>query len=291
MMARFYQVSVVLFFAGIFLFAGCNEKETPTALSSSAQLWNDGQWTLYDLNRTNTDGVETLGTLKVSSVGNEVVEGKTYFWLELREDSKNGVKITKFLAREKNSFNPDSGFTFWEDVKRIIIQKDTGKAEEVPSQHLRRYSPHFIEGSGAKRYGNIEDIDPPEVEILDAREFTVNNDPISVAGKRNVQHFSSAVNLGFLNLEDTTESSVEYYRSTEIPFGGIVSVDFSSITTSVNKLKPDAPPKPPKQYKNSMRLKSYGSGAESQIIGDPIEMEVMPFPFLEAARKNASKTK
>jgi hypothetical protein len=131
-------------------------------------------------------------------------------------------------------------------------------------------------------------LDPPQKDILDARTFDVNGQEVTASGVRNVQHFTSSVNLGFLNLEDTTKSSVEFYRNPDLPFGGIVFVNFSSHTTSVNKLKPDAPPKPPQSFSNEMKLKAYGENAESQIMGTPSEMEVMPFPFLEAARKGNS---
>jgi len=288
-MARLYHVAIILL-SSIFLFSGCGGQNSSESTPVSAHLWQNGQWALYDLNRLDTEGVETKGTLKISSVGSEQVDGQPYFWLELREDSENGVEITKFLAKEKADYNPENGFTFWDDVKRIIIQKDTNRPEEVPVQHLRRYSPHFIENSGSRKFGNVENNSEPVRETIDPREFTVNGKPVKVSGHRNVQHFTSTVNLGFLNLEDTTDSSVEYFQSNDLPFGGIVSVNFSSITTSVNKLKPDAQPKKPKEYRNSMQLKSYGLNAESQIIGTPTEMKVMPFPFLEAARKS-SKTK
>ncbi len=286
-MARLQQVILAVLLTGLIFTFGCGNNEE--VVEETAQLFKIGDWMLYDLNRINVDGTETQGTLKVAAVGQELIEGQAYFWLEMREDSAEGVKITKILAREKPLYNPDDGFTFWDDVKRIIVQEDTNQPEEVPSQHLRRFIPHFIEGSGAKRFGNVEDLDPPERSVLPEKTFEVSETTIGATGIRSVQHFTSSVNLGFLNLEDTTESSVEYYRSTELPFGGIISVNFVSKTTSVNKLKPDAPPKPPQNYSNSMELKAFGTGAESQIIGTPRDMEVMPFPFLEAARKNADK--
>ncbi|HPQ39365.1 MAG TPA: hypothetical protein PLV45_03235 [bacterium] len=270
----------------ILCIAGCGEKSTD--LHASAALWNLGDWALYDIHRIGTDGSEINGTLKISSVGQEMIEGHPYHWLEIREDSDQGVTITKFLAREKDSYNPEDGFTFWDDIKRLIIQQDANQPEEVPEQHIRRYAPHFIESGSAKRYGNVENVNPPQKEILPETEFTVNNGPVTAQGKRNVQHFTSSVNLGFLNLQDTTESSTEYYRNPDLPFGGIVKATLSSTTTSVNKLKPEAAPKPPQVYEIEMKLKAFGNGAESQIIGTPVEMEVMPFPFLEAARKGAT---
>lgn len=293
-MARFSRCICFLLIACVLVYAGCTQPtDTPDTTSApavnvNAKLWNEGDWALYDINRTDTNGEKTHGTLKISSVGNDVIDGAPAHWLEIREDSENGVKITKFLASEVANYNPENGFTFWEDVKRIIIQKDTSQPEEVPAQHLRRFTPHFIENGSTKRFGNIENIDPPTKEVLSEKEFQINETSITASGQKNVQHFVSSVNLGFLNLEDTTASSVEYYMSNQLPFGGIVSVNLSSHTSSVNKLKPDAPPKPPQHFENKMVLKAWGNGAESQIIGTPTEMEVMPFPFLEAARKNAS---
>lgn len=287
-MARSHFAIVFLLSFGLIFFSACGEKETTQRVVTAASLFKPGDWALYDLQRVNTDGSETRGTLKISAVGQDMVEGVPYSWLELREDSDKGVEITKFLAREKTSFNPEESFTFWDDVKRIIIQKDANQPEEVPQQHLRRYTPHFIESGSVKRYGNVENIEPPTQTILSEKNFTVNGESVTATGKSSVQHFSSSVNLGFLNLEDTTESSVAFYRKADLPFGGIINVTYSSMTTSVNKLKPETPPKPPQLYENSMTMKAYGTGAESQIIGHPVEMEVMPFPFLEAAKKGAS---
>lgn len=284
-MVKFYTPIFILLTVIFLSICGCGEQTTSEPVS--ATLWNPGDWALYDIQRLDTNGEEMQGTLKISAVGQEMIEGQPYHWLEMREDSDLGVTITKFLAREKEYFNPEESFTFWDDIKRLIIQKDANQPEEVPEQHLRRYAPHFIESGSAKRYGNVENISPPKKEILPETEFTVNNTPVPVQGISTAQHFTSSVNLGFLNLEDTTESSVKFYRNPDLPFGGIVQVKLSSTTTSVNKLKPEAPPKPPQVYEIDMTLKAYGNGAESQIIGTPVEMEVMPFPFLEHAKKGA----
>ncbi len=160
--------------------------------------------------------------------------------------------------------------------------------EQVPQQHLKRFAPFFVEDSSARRYGNVQNIEPAVKTALEDENFSVNNTQLTGKGVRNTNHFTSSVNLGFLNLEDTTESSVEYFVNPEVPFGGILKVVYSSSTSSINKLKPETPPKPPQSYKNTMFLKSFGNGAESQIMGEPVEMKVMPFPFLEAARKKGA---
>ncbi|MBN1879972.1 hypothetical protein JW823_07670 [bacterium] len=284
-MLRSKQTLILLFLLTLGITVGCNQapRELP-----SATLWSDGAWALYDIDRLNTDGTVTQGTLRLASVGKEMVENQLYHWLEIREDSDNGVKITKFLAKEKPLFNPENGFTFWEDVKQVIIQEDANTPEQVPQQHLKRFSPYFVEDNSTRRYGNVQNIEPPRTSILENQTFTVNETPVTCSGVRNTSHFTSSVNLGFLNLEDTTELSVEYFLQSDVPFSGIVKVSYNSTTSSVNKLKPETPPKPPQAFRNTLTLKSYGTGAVTQIMGTPVEMKVMPFPFLETARKKGS---
>jgi hypothetical protein len=278
---------IVILSVTVFLvyFAGCSPQPVEF---ETASLFEDGAWALYSMRRVNTDGTTSRGTLRIAAVGNEILEGKMYHWLEKREDTDEGVIITKFLAREKPDFDPDDGFTFWDDVKDIIIQEDMNVPERIPQQHLRRFTPAFIESSSVRRYGNIENIEPPTKEVLDEKMFTANGNEFYASGVRKTNHFVSSVNLGFLNLEDTTESFVEYYSHPDVPFGGIVSVLYKSSTESVNKLRPDTPPRPPQSYENSMTIQSFGTGAESQIVGQPVEKQVMPFPFLEAAQQQGS---
>lgn len=264
---------------------GCRQ-EPPHA--AAASMWTDGAWALYSLDRKNTDGTVTAGTLRIASVGKEMLENQPFHWLEMREDSAEGVKITKFLAKEKSPFDPEAGFAFWDDVRQIIVQQDMNTPEQVPQQHLKRYAPTFVEDSGTRRYGNVQNVSPPQKTVLENKTFTINNSPLSCSGIKNSSHFTSSVNLGFLNLEDTTELTVEYYTHPDVPFGGLVEVSYTSNTTSINKVKPDSPPKPPQFFENKMMLTAYGTGAETQITGTPVEMEVMPFPFLEAARKKGS---
>ncbi|MGB3976126.1 MAG: hypothetical protein WBM02_11480 [bacterium] len=287
--------SLIISLAMVFI-AGCGtsiDVEEPSRSEAggipSATLWADGAWALYSLNRTNTDGTTTEGTCRIAAVGKEMVDNKPYHWLEIREDSVDGVKITKFLALEDPDFSLENGFTFWDDVKQIIIQENTNTPERVPEAHLKRYAPHFVEGNVARKYGNVQNIDPPTHENLEAKVFAVNDAELVCTGVRKTSHFVSTVNLGFIHLEDTTESYVEYYSHPDVPFGGLVSVTFKNTTESENKLKPDSPPRPPQYYENQMTLQSYGLGAQSQITGQPVEMEVMPFPFLEAAmqKKNS----
>ncbi len=291
-MLRSKRLSSLMILCAIVFIAGCGtsidveEPSQPQIVDvPTASLWSDGAWALYSLDRTNTDGTSTQGTCRIADVGKEMVDNKPYHWLEIREDSADGTKITKFLASEKPDFSLETGFTFWDDVREIIIQEDTNTPERVPEAHLKRYAPYFVEASAVRKYGNVQDIDPPTREDLEEKIFVVNNVDLSCTGVRKTSHFISTVNLGFIHLEDTTESYVEYYNHPEVPFGNLVNVTFKSTTESENKLKPDSPPRLPQQYENQMTLQSYGLGAQTQITGQPIEMEVMPFPFLEAARQ------
>ncbi len=280
-------VTVILLFI-----AACGappvEHESQPIEAEAATLFENGAWALYDMERVNTDGTTSKGTLRIAAIGSELKNGQTYHWLEMREDTNDGVTITKFLAKEKPDYEPSDGFTFWDDVQDIIIQIDTSVPERVPEQHLRRFTPAFVENSSVRRYGNIENITPPTRDILDEQTFVVNNSELTASGVRKTSHFVSSVNLGFLNLEDTTESYIEYFTHPDVPFGGLVKVVYQSNTESVNKLRPDTPPRPPQSFENSMLLKSYGLGAQSQIVGEPVEKEVMPFPFLEAAQRQGS---
>jgi hypothetical protein len=285
-MLQFKLISCFIISCALIIVAGCDQ--APVTETPSAQLWTDGAWALYSIDRLNTDGSTTKGTCRIASVGKEKVDGELHHWLEIREDGTDGVTITKFLAKEKPVFSLEDGFTFWQDVKQIIIQEDMNTPERVPQQHLKRFSPYFVESSGIRRYGNVQNIDPPVRDALETKTFTVNDTAIECPGVRKTNHFTSSVNLGFLHLEDTTESFVEYYSHPDVPFGGLVSVVFRSQTISENKLKPDTPPKPPQYFENKMVLQSYGTGAESQIMGQPVDMDVMPFPFLEAARQKRS---
>lgn len=273
----------LLAFTLILTSVGCS----PTELKD-ATLWTSGAWALYDQTRIDSDGTQVKGTFKVSAVGGENIDGKPYYWIEFREDNESGVKITKFLASETVNYDPLASFVFWDDVKRIIIQENSKTPEEVPAQHLKRYAPTFIESIKSKRFGNIKDTDQPQVIDLPESAFKISDHDFKVKGTKTTRKYTSSVNLGFLNLEDTTESSTEFFRVQELPFGGIVKVTHSSSTTSVNKLKPDQEPKNPQVFENTMIMTQYGvSGATSQIIGEPVEMKVLPFPFLKGGQSKA----
>jgi len=281
-MTKINRFGLLLVGMGFFLgIAGCSTPEAP-----SAALWPDGAWALYKQTKLDTDTQRIQGTLKVSSVGKETVEGQPYYWIELREDRQDGgVTITKFLARDRSQYNPDESFVFWDDVKRIIIQEGTNTPEEIPSQHLKRFAPSFIESGKARRFGNVKDIDPPVISTLPDITISPGGKSLLCTGKRHARKYISEVNLGFLHLQDISESSTEYYRNASIPFGGIARVVHSSTTTTANKLKTEEPPKPPIHFENSMELEQFGtSGAISQIIGEPVEKQVLPFPFLKGAQ-------
>ena len=274
--------SAIILVLSIAMFAGCGPKEV-----KNAQLWPDGAWVLYEQTREDTDGSQVKGTLKVSSIGAEMVDGKPYYWIEIREDNQTGVKITKFLAAENAAYDPMTSFVFWDDIKRIIIQENNKTPEEVPAQHLKRYTPVYIESSKSKRFGNIKDTDQPQISEIPETSFQAGDKQITAKGMKITRRYTSSVNLGFLNLEDTTESSTEYFRSPDVPFGGIVKVTHSSQTSSINKLKPDQEAKPPQVFNNTLVLTQFGmSGASSQIIGEPVEMKVLPFPFLKGGQGN-----
>ncbi|GEM_PF-5743374 len=284
-MDRFIAAKCVVVLLVVCSFWACGSSSVP-----DAGLWTDGAWALFEQTKKAADGKETKGTLKVSAVGKEMVDGKPYHWLEIREDTSDGVKITKFLATESAAFDPMKSFTFWDDVKRIIIQENSKAPEEVPPEHLKRFAPSFVESLQSKRFGNAKDVTQPTVTDLEPLTLKIGNQDLVGAGKKYSRSFTSSVNLGFLNLEDTTESGTEFYISKSVPFGGMIKVTHSSKTSQVDKLKPDQAPKPPIVFENSMVLKDFGtSGATSQIIGEPVKMQVNPFPFLN--KNDGSKSK
>jgi len=272
----FAMFMLILLIAG----SGCAPEELP-----SASLWGDGAWALYKQTRVDIEGREISGSLKISSVGKEMVENKLYHWIEIREDNEDGVIITKFLTAENPTYNQKEGFKFWSDIKRIIIQENSQTPEEIPLQHLKRYSPTFVESSKSKRFGNVKDQHTPEFTELPEIKLTINNKEISGSGFKSKRIYTSSVNLGFLNLEDTTESTTSYFTNPEVPFGGLIKVIHSSKTLSLNKLKPEEQ-KPPQSFENTLVCTAYGkTGAETQIIGEPVEKQVMPFPFLKGGQK------
>ena len=274
-------------FVIVTLHFGCQTMKVP-----DAKLWTDGAWALYKQIITDENGKTTQGTLKISSVGKEMVDGKPYYWLELRIDNKKGVVITKFLASEKKDYNPDDSFLFWNDIKQIIIQTDAKTPERIPENHLKRYAPDFIESSKSRRFGNVKDLQDPKINKLPEKSITVNGSSVVCTGKEFSRKYESSVNLGFLHLCDTSEIKTRYYHSSQVPFGGIVEVSHSSVTISENKLKPEEEPKPPVVFENALILENFGtSGAESQIIGDPVEKQVLPFPFLQQGNKNSKSKK
>ena len=279
-MVKGYHCFFTILWTLILLLTGCSS-EVPTA-----SLWTDGAWILYDIQRIDTDGDKISGTLKVSSVGNEFIDGNPYHWIEMREDSQKGVTIKKFLAKEKENFNPRESFIFWDDVQKIIIQTNSETPESIPAQHLKRFAPTFIQSAKANRFGNAENVSPAEFKELPEKNFSLNGSDVSSKGYHISRHTKSSINLGFLNLEDTTKATTEYYISPNIPFGGIVSVKHESTITSINKTKPDQEPKPPVFWETRLTAKQYGmNGAKTQIIGEPIEKQVLPFPFLKGDSK------
>ena len=284
-MDRIISTKLLVITLVLSVFWACGGTTIPTA-----GLWTDGAWALFEQTKKAADGKEVKGTLKVSSVGKEMVDGKPFHWIEIREDTADGAKITKFLASEAASFDPMKSFTFWDEVKRIIIQENSKAPEEVPPEHLKRFAPSFVESLQSKRFGNAKDVSQPVVTEMSQLNLKAGNQELTGEGKKYSRTFTSSVNLGFLNLEDTTESSTEFYICKSVPFGGLVKVIHSSKTSQIDKLKPDQEPKPPVVFENSMVLKDFGvSGAESQIIGEPVKMQVNPFPFLN--KNDTSKTK
>ncbi|MBN1551964.1 hypothetical protein JW979_10860 [bacterium] len=292
----------MLEYLGIFIFVlcfiSCNGSNTPgestgflgSSLSCpSASLWPDGAWVRYKQIRLDSEGNSSEGTLQVSAVGKEMVDNTPYYWIELREDKKDGgVVITKFLASENTAFNPIESMNFWDDIKRIIIQENTNTPEEIPAPHLKRFTPTFVESVKSRRFGNVNDVVEPEITELPDITVTVGGKELNCPGKRVVRKFTSMVNLGFLHLEDTTESATELYTHPEVPFGGIAKVTHTSTTFTVNKLRPEEEPKAPIRFENSMVLEDFGiSGAKSQIIGTPVEKEVLPFPFLKGKTQHS----
>lgn len=276
---------LLVLFLIAFVFFACSKTTVPTA-----SLWTDGAWVLFEQTKKSTDGKESKGSLKVSSVGKEIVDSKPYHWIEIREDSTDGVKITKFLASEALGFDPMKSFTFWDDIKRIIIQENSNAPEEVPPEHLKRFAPTFVESLQSKRFGNAKDVSQPLVQEMPPITLKAGNQDLSGEGKKYSRTFTSSVNLGFLNLEDTTESATEYYISKIVPFGGLIKVVHSSKTSQIDKLKPDQEAKPPVTFENSLVLKDFGSSqASSQIIGEPGKMQVNPFPFLNKSDGSKSK--
>jgi len=275
MIPNYVKISAFLMVSVLMI--SCQPAELPTAA-----LWTDGAWVLFDQTRKNVDGSETSGTLKISAVGKETVDGNLYHWIEFREDNEQGVKLTKFLTTERVNYNIKDGFNFWDQIIRIIVQENSGVPEEIPQQHLKRFSPSFVEHTKSKRFGNVKDAFPPKTSELSPINITVGGKNLKCSGTKYERKYSSEVNLGFLNLEDTTESASEYYTHSDIPFGSLVKVVHTSTTSSVNKLKPDQAPKPPTHFVHSLTLKSYGSkGAASEVTGEPVEKQILPFPFLK----------
>ncbi len=268
-------MSGVVFLMACFL--GCQPEKAPPP-----SLWTEGAWAIYSQNQISTDGKAFTGKLKVSCVGSEMIDGTPYYWLELRKDKADGgVTITKFLAKEKKNFSIKNSFVFWDDVKQIIIQEDSKTPEKIPPQYLSRFAPTFVESVKAKRFGNVKDIKPEKISDLPPKSFSIDGKNIQCTGKKFHRKFVSSVNLGFLNLEDTSEISTEYYASNDVPFGGIVYAKYVSTTQTVNKAKKSGEPKPPVHFENTLQLERFGAtGAKSQIIGTPVEKKIMPFPFL-----------
>lgn len=271
----------ILLSAVLLLCFGCTPKEAPVA-----SLWSDGAWVLYEQSSLDATGKEVTGTLKISAVGKEMIEDKVFHWIEIREDNQKGVVITKILASEAPVYDPRSSFVFWDQVKRVIIQENSQTPEEIPEQHLKRFIPGFVESSKSKRFGNVKDQEPEQFKELPDATMTINKQKITAKGYELVRHYTSSVNLGFLNLEDTTESSTTYFLNSDVPFGGLVKVEHSSSTSSLNKMKPNEEPKAPNRFKNSLICTAFGnSDATTQIIGDPVEKQVLPFPFLKNSGK------
>jgi len=211
--------------------SSCGQQHIP-----AASLWTDGAWALYEQVIIDGEGNQSKGTLKVSSVGKEMIEDKVYHWIELREDNQDGVKITKFLATENPAFNPRDSFKFWDDIKRIIVQENSETPEEVPAQHLKRFTPIFVESSKSKRFGNVKDQTDPEFKELGNLKLTVNGSELVSQGTEYAKNYTSSVNLGFINLEDTTATSTKYYLNDQIPFGGPTPVP-RHLLTNLNQTR------------------------------------------------------
>ncbi len=283
-MQRIQRNIAILLSVIVSAFIGCSRSEVP-----QATLWPDGSWVLYDKISKDSEGNEFTGILKVASVGKEMVDNKPYYWIEIREDSPELIRITKFLAEEQKNFSAQDGFQFWGEIKRIIIQENSQTPEEIPAQHLKRYAPTFVESTKSRRFGNVKDQTAPTTTELPELRMTLNGQEVIGKGIKSSRVFSSGVNLGFLNLEDMTESTTEYYIDGKIPFGGLIKVVHTSLTTSVNKSKPDQEQKPPVRYENTLTLTQFGtSGAISQIIGEPVMKEILPLPFLKPSTKKSS---
>jgi hypothetical protein len=269
-----FGVMLVLFMSH----TACNQTTPEKAEKGAA----GGAWVLYDAEIDNGTGTLVKGSIKVSEVGTEKVEGKQYTWFEIEETFGGKTKITKFLARPAEALDLKKSFNFWEDVRRIII-KEGKQAREVPEVQLNKFMPSFVESNQTRKFRNATDLEPPKVTPLSEETIEVAGKSLKCAHQRIERKFVSQVNLGFIHIEDTTEMSSEVWTSDEVPLGHhLVKVVHSSTTQSVNKLKPDEAPKPPFKYRCNLVLKDFGSsGAVSAIKGEVKPMDVPVFPFLK----------
>ncbi|MCS4540839.1 MAG: hypothetical protein HY929_00725 [Euryarchaeota archaeon] len=114
--------------------SGCVGKEKPTqgppettskpTETYSAPTWKVGQWVQYNVK--DREGKES--TMKYSIVGSEVIEGKTYFWYEMKVETAQGKSILKYL------FSPDLS-----EIKRVVVKSGDQPAVEMPASFFGQY--------------------------------------------------------------------------------------------------------------------------------------------------------
>ncbi len=261
--------------------AACVQTSENNNEAGEDSVFKTGSWALYDIKiKENADLTE--GTLKVAVVGKEKVNDKDYYWLELVKTTDDGKSITRMLTTPKENIDYNETFVFWDDVNQVIIQQNDETPKKVSEVQIKKFIPNFVESGKTRRFGNAENITEPRIENLGTETMEIDGKTLETEKFNLEKRFVSRVNLGFIHIEDTTESSSAYWRSDKVPFGGLVKVIHTSETESINKKNTKAPKKEPEQYESAFMLKDFGhSGAVSAIQGDPEEMEGPVFPFLQ----------
>lgn len=244
-----------------------------------------GSWVVYKVTdkgvRQNNRPSEY--TLKISVVGQEKVNGKDYFWYEFAKTESGDTVITKVLAKPESADSLSDRLDFYQDLQKIIIQNPGQKPQEVNQNAFARYDPHPVQSKKASTRRNAKIIKGPTVATKDTETLQIGGKSLKCTVKEESKTEHAQINLGFINLEDTSRFKTIVYLNDEVPITGVAKFMLNIETESKNQ-RPNqgTQAKEPRTAESVLLLTNFGKkGATSMITEQPEIMPENPFPFLK----------
>ena len=171
-----------------------------TQVAPFYSLPKDGDWIEFEWRATSPDKKDREGTLRISSVGEQKLEGKSHRWIEVKKVSKHGqqvdFKLRKVLIAER-------AFTAGQPLELHVARGFGQKSPDAPVINLTRPRLHELLSLG------MDGVDTTLVKVSENEEVETK------LGKYKTRHLSATGKSG--------ERVLKYHGwlTNEVPFGCI----------------------------------------------------------------------